>query len=73
MAFWQIKSPKWEGSFPNKLRKRVTAFYQNDEHSRQLPGKKDCKSVKGPDGKRKLVQKRLLLLNLNELYEKLQS
>ena len=47
----------------------MIAFYQEDEYSRILPGKKDFKSVKGPDGKRQHVQKRLLLLNLNELYQ----
>ena len=61
--------PKVGRKLSKQIEEKVTAFYQNDEHSRQLPGKKDCKSVKGPDGKRKLVQKRLLLLNLNELYE----
>ena len=61
--------PKVGRKLSKQIEEKVTAFYQNDEYSRQLPGKKDCKSVKGPDGKRKLVQKRLLLLNLNELYE----
>ncbi|MES9880157.1 MAG: hypothetical protein ABW185_04670 [Sedimenticola sp.] len=51
------------------VEERVTAYYENDEHSRLLPGAKDYKSVKGPDGKREHKQKRLLLLNLNELYE----
>ena len=43
--------PKVGRKLSKQIEERVTAFYQNDEHSRQLPGKKDCKSVKGPDGK----------------------
>ena len=61
--------PKVGRKLSKQIEEKVAAFYQNDEHSRQLPGKKDCKSVKGPDGKRKLVKKWLLLLNLNKLYE----
>ena len=54
---------------PKEIEERVINFYQDEQHSRLLPGKKDFKSVKGPDGKRQHVQKRLLLMNLNELYE----
>jgi hypothetical protein len=43
----------------------VVDFYQNDEHSRQLPGKKDSVSI----SKNVHVQKRLILCNLKELYE----
>jgi hypothetical protein len=43
----------------------IREFYQNDEHSRQLPGKKDSVSV----SKSVHVQKRLILCNLKELYE----
>ena len=42
----------------------VLEFYQNDEYSRQLPGKKDCVSI----GKNVHVSKRLILCNLKELY-----
>jgi hypothetical protein len=43
----------------------IQEFYQNDEHSRQLPGKKDSFSV----SMNVHVQKRLILCNLKELYE----
>jgi hypothetical protein len=43
----------------------IQEFYQNDEHSRHLPGKKDSVSV----SKNVHVQKRLILCNLKELYE----
>ncbi len=43
---------------------RVKAFFQDDEYSRLLPGKKDVVSI----GKNVYQQKRLLLCNLKELY-----
>lgn len=45
----------------------VVKFYENDESSRILPGKKDCISVK-IDGEKVKKQKRLILFNLKELY-----
>ena len=42
----------------------VLEFYQNDEYSQQLPGKKDCVSI----GKNVHVSKPLILCNLKELY-----
>lgn len=47
----------------------VKDFYEREDNSRQLPGKKDVKSIKMPDGTRKLIQKKLILSNLKELYE----
>ncbi len=43
---------------------RVKAFFQVDEYSRLLPGKKDVVSV----SKNTYQQKRLLLCNLKEVY-----
>jgi hypothetical protein len=37
---------------------------ENDENSRELPGQRDCVSV----SRNVLVQKRLVLFNLRELY-----
>lgn len=53
----------------NEIESRVIEFYNSEENSRQLPGKKDTKSVVQPDGTRKLVQKKLVLSNLQELYQ----
>ena len=47
----------------------VKAFYEDDEFSRQMPGKKDYLSVSGNTHK----QKRLILSNLNELYANFKS
>ena len=46
----------------------VRSFYECDEVSRMLPGKKDFVSVK-QEGKRIHVQKRLVLSNLREVYQ----
>lgn len=48
---------------------KVVQFYENEENSKQLPGKKDVKSVRQADGTRKQMQKKLILCNLSELYE----
>ena len=45
----------------------VQNFYESDEISRVMPGKKDCVSIKVNDT-RILVQKILLLGNLKEVY-----
>ena len=45
----------------------VRSFYESDDISRVMPGKKDFVSVK-KEGKRLHVQKRLVLSNLREVY-----
>jgi hypothetical protein len=57
---------------PGKTLNEVTVevekgFYNNDEVSRVMPGKKDCVSIKVSGGEIH-EQKRLLLCNLKELY-----
>ena len=47
---------------------QVRSFYECNEVSRMLPGKKDFVSVKR-EGKRVHVQKRLILSNLREVYQ----
>lgn len=47
----------------------ITAFYQTDEISRLCPGKKDCVSVRNlSTGSKELIQKRLILMNLKEVF-----
>lgn len=46
----------------------VVDFYESEENSRMLPGKKDCVSIQTEEGKEKR-QKMLVLSNLKELYE----
>ena len=47
---------------------KVVSFYESDEYSRMCPGKKDYVSVR-IDDQRVQRQKRLLLINLNELFQ----
>ena len=50
--------------FPQATIKIVESFYQDDEYTRQMPGRKDYLSV----GNQIHVQKRLILSNLKELF-----
>ena len=54
--------------FQTEEKQRIIEFYTSDEYSRQLPGMKNVKSVKQSNGKRQKIQKRLLLINIKELY-----
>ena len=60
--------PKPGHSLPFATVKQVTDFYESDEVSRMMPGKKDFVSVR-QEGKRIHVQKRLVLSNLKEVYQ----
>ena len=49
----------------------IKEFYESDEHSRLQPGMKDTVSVRVQAGQKKVkIQKRLLLMNVDELYFK---
>ena len=50
-------------------KQKVTDFFEDDSVSRQCPGKKDCISVREPDGSKVQKQNRLVLSNLKEAYE----
>ena len=52
------------------VRMKVSDFYQQDDVGRMCPGKKDYKSIHAADGSKIQQQKRLLLGNLKELYQK---
>eukprot|EP00112_Aurelia_sp_Birch-Aquarium-sp1_P018720 Seg4505.3 transcript_id=Seg4505.3/GoldUCD/mRNA.D3Y31 product="hypothetical protein" protein_id=Seg4505.3/GoldUCD/D3Y31 len=61
---FEMPDQKKGKNLSKNIRRRVVDFYCDDEFSRQMPGKKDTVSVK----RNILVQKRLLLCNLQELY-----
>ena len=46
----------------------VVCFYQSDDISRLMPGKKDCVTIKLPDRTKEKRQKRLILSNIKEIY-----
>ena len=57
--------PAYQGKKLSKeVEEAVSAFYENDQFSRCMPGKKDCVSI----AKHVFVQKRLILSNLKELF-----
>lgn len=59
--------PKKGRSLPEETIECVKNFYESDDNSRQLPGKKDYVSIR-INGEKKQIQKKLLLVNLKELY-----
>lgn len=61
-------TPKSHPSLNEEVVSLINNFYELDENSRVMPGKKDFVSVK-VDTNRVQMQKRLLLLNLKELYQ----
>ena len=48
----------------------IVNFFEDDNISRQCPGKKDCVSVRDQDGVKQLKQKRLVLGNPKEIFQK---
>ena len=56
--------PKRGKMLPQKTLDLVQSFYEDDEYSRQMPGKKNYVSI----GRKEHKQKRLVLCNLSELY-----
>lgn len=60
-------NPKIHPSLEAEVVNAIINFYQSDEYSQLMPGKKDCISVK-VNGHRIQMQKRLVLNNLKELY-----
>lgn len=60
--------PRPGRQLPQEVLDHVAKFYENDKHSRCMPGKKDFVSVLSANG-RIHVQKRLILCNLKELYQ----
>ena len=60
-------NPKLSHHIDHQTALQVCQFYESDEISRLMPGKKDFVSVK--QGERRVQeQKRLVLSNLKELY-----
>ena len=59
-----VPNPRHAKTLSEDIRKVVVNFFEDDEFSRIMPGKKDYVSV----GKNVHKQRRLLLCNLKELY-----
>ena len=75
-----LKSEKGVLEIPDKKKGRriaeeerliIKEFYETDENSRMQPGMKDTVAVRIEEGQKKVkVQRRLLLMNIDELYSK---
>lgn len=61
-------NPKSYPSLDKVTENNIVSFYQSDDNTQSMPGKKDFVSVK-VNNRRIHVQKRLLLNNLNELFK----
>ena len=61
-------NPKPGQSLSLETQDLVVNFYESDDNSRMMAGKKDCISVRRPQGT-VTMQKRLVLTNLSELYQ----
>ena len=61
-------NPKPGSSLPQETTELVTQFYESDDISRVMPGKKDFVSVR-KEGRRVHVQKRLMVVLAVELRE----
>ena len=59
-----VPEPKRGKALPAKIAQLVKAFYQDDEYTQLIAGRKDCVSIKCNIHQ----QKRLILCNLNELF-----
>lgn len=60
-------NPKPGKTLSDQTVEKIRAFYREPDISRELPGRKECKSVV-VNGGRVLKQKRLILGNLKEIY-----
>lgn len=59
-------NPKPGKRLPESTVKKIVDFYEEEQNSRSMPGKRDFKTVK-INGVRKQMQKKLLLLSVREL------
>lgn len=67
-----LPSPKSGPLLPSEMIDMIQEFYESDEITRVMPGKKDFVSVK-IEGKCVHVQKQLVLNNLREVYHELKE
>lgn len=61
-------NPKPGRTLSDVTAESVKDFYNSDEVSRMMPGKKDYVTIRNKEGKNQ-VQKRLVLANLHEIYQ----
>ena len=52
------------------IKQKVVSFFEDDNISRLCPGQRDCIAVQNMNGSKEKKQKRLILGNLKEIYQK---
>jgi hypothetical protein len=63
------KHKREQRSISIESKKSVTQFYNRDDISYQMPGKRDCITVDDDNGQRITLQKRILLFSIREAYQ----
>lgn len=61
--------PKKGNSLSEEVKDIVKNFYYDIDISREMPGMKDCVTVRDEQGRKEKKQKRLVLANLSEIYK----
>ena len=64
----ELKAKEAE-KIPTALEILIVKFYESDSISRQQPGKKDFVTVRGHDGKKERVQKKILMTTVMEAFK----
>ncbi|CAF1275201.1 unnamed protein product [Rotaria sordida] len=62
-------APRVSRSLPLAVKNAILHFYERDDISYQMPGKRDTIVVKEQDGTRKTYQKSILLFNVREAHQ----
>jgi hypothetical protein len=62
-------APRVSRSLPLAVKKAILHYYERDDISYQMPGKRDVVVVKEQGGIKKPYQKRILLYNLREIHQ----
>ena len=68
MVYSRARNQEKGMEITDEQKQEIQDYYESNEFSRELPGQKDFVSVRQADGKRLKLTKRLLLINLSELY-----
>ena len=63
-----VERPRKGARLSDDVKERVKSFYESEMVSRMCAGRKDCLTVRGTDGDKTKVQKRLLLGCLRDIY-----
>ncbi|KYM93379.1 hypothetical protein ALC62_16021 [Cyphomyrmex costatus] len=72
-GFGSSPNPRPSRTLSDSVTSDVIAFYNSDEISRIMPGRKDYVTIRNTNGEKDHIQKRLILCNLKEAYVQFKS